>query len=80
VRECAVIAQADAERGHVVKACIVLKQPEEAGEAMTKTLQDFVKGVIAPYKYPRTIEYMTALPRTETGKVQRFVLRDRGTT
>jgi 2-aminobenzoate-CoA ligase len=75
VRECAVIAAADPERGHIVKACIVLKDAAGAGDAMTKALQDFVKGQIAPYKYPRAIEYLTALPRTETGKVQRFVLR-----
>jgi 2-aminobenzoate-CoA ligase len=77
VRECAVVAAADAERGHIVKACIVLKNQDEASDAMTKLLQDFVKAQIAPYKYPRAVEYLAALPRTETGKVQRFVLRDR---
>jgi 2-aminobenzoate-CoA ligase len=75
VRECAVIAAPDPERGHIVKACIVLKRPDAAGDAMTRQLQDFVKGQIAPYKYPRAIEYLAALPRTETGKVQRYVLR-----
>jgi 2-aminobenzoate-CoA ligase len=77
VRECAVIAAADPERGHIVKACIVLRDSEGAGEAMTKELQEFVKAQIAPYKYPRVIEYLAALPRTESGKVQRFVLRAR---
>jgi 2-aminobenzoate-CoA ligase len=80
VRECVVIAAADAERGHIVKACIVLKQADGAGEVLTKELQEFVKGQIAPYKYPRAIEYLDALPRTETGKVQRFVLRQREAT
>jgi 2-aminobenzoate-CoA ligase len=75
VKECAVVAWPDTERGHVVKAYVVPKDPAGAGENMTKSLQEFVKSQIAPYKYPRTIEYLDALPRTETGKVQRFVLR-----
>ncbi|MGH7073828.1 MAG: AMP-binding protein [Stellaceae bacterium] len=75
IRECAVVAWPDAERGHIVKACVVLKDPAGAGDGMTKALQEFVKGQIAPYKYPRAIQYLVALPRTETGKVQRFVLR-----
>ena len=77
VRECAVIAAPDSGRGQIVKACIVLKDPGAAGPDLTKALQDFVKGEIAPYKYPRAIEFLTELPRTETGKVQRFVLRER---
>jgi len=77
VQECAVVAAPDPERGHIVKACIVLKHPEAAGEALTRELQEFVKGQIAPYKYPRAIDYIAALPRTETGKVQRYVLRQR---
>jgi len=75
VRECAVIAAPDPERGHIVKACVVLKEHGAAGEDMTKALQEFVKAQIAPYKYPRAVEYVAALPRTETGKVQRFILR-----
>jgi 2-aminobenzoate-CoA ligase len=80
VRECAVIAAPDVERGHVVKACIVLKDAGGAGDGLTKELQDFVKAQIAPYKYPRIIEFMPVLPRTETGKVQRFILRQDNAT
>jgi 2-aminobenzoate-CoA ligase len=76
VRECAVIGAPDSERGMIVKAFIVLREPKDAGPETTKALQDFVKAEIAPYKYPRAIEYVAALPRTETGKVQRFKLRE----
>jgi 2-aminobenzoate-CoA ligase len=75
VRECGVVGAPDGERGTVVKAYVVLHDGHEGGAAMTKTLQDHVKREIAPYKYPRVIEYRDALPRTETGKLQRFVLR-----
>ena len=81
VAECAVIGVADDERGQIVKAFVVLKTGVAgvagvAGdEACAKTLQDFVKAGIAPYKYPRVIEFRDALPRTETGKLQRFRLR-----
>ena len=65
----------DAERGQIVKAYVVL-QPGHAGDAeLTRALQDHVKAKIAPYKYPRAIEYVASLPRTETGKLQRFELR-----
>src|SRR5271165_382250 len=75
VAECGVVGVAHEERGQIVKAYIVLR-PCHAGDAtLTKTLQDFVKATIAPYKYPRAIEYVTALPRTQTGKLQRFELR-----
>ena len=75
VAECGVVGAADAERGQIVKAYIVL-HPGHAGDAaLTKLLQDYVKANIAPYKYPRAIEYVTALPRTQTGKLQRFELR-----
>ena len=75
VAECGVIGQADAERGMVVKAFVVLR-PGHAGNAeMAKSLQDFVKQTIAPYKYPREIEFAGSLPRTETGKLQRFRLK-----
>ncbi|MBO6782545.1 MAG: AMP-binding protein [Alphaproteobacteria bacterium] len=76
VRECAVVGVPDAERGNIVKAFVVLTDPEDASDATVKALQDFVKGEIAPYKYPRAIEFVDALPRTETGKVQRFKLRE----
>ncbi len=75
VAECGVIGVPDEERGMVVKACVVLKSGHEASEAMVKALQDHVKAAIAPYKYPRQVEFMSALPRTETGKLQRFKLR-----
>jgi 2-aminobenzoate-CoA ligase len=76
VKECAVIAWPDAERGHIVKAFVVLRNPNEAGAALVKELQDYVKAEIAPYKYPRAVEFIAELPRTETGKVQRFKLRE----
>ncbi|WP_376090566.1 AMP-binding protein [Roseomonas sp. CCTCC AB2023176] len=75
VRECGVVGAPDGERGTVVKAYVVLKPGHEPDAAMTKALQDHVKREIAPYKYPRVIEYRDTLPRTETGKLQRFVLR-----
>ena len=75
VAECGVIGLADADRGQIVKAFVVLKPGHPGDEAMTRELQDFVKKTIAPYKYPRAIEYRAALPRTETGKLQRFRLR-----
>ncbi len=76
VMECAVIGAPNAERGQIVKAFVVLNDKSDAGDAAVKELQDFVKAEIAPYKYPREIEFIDALPRTQTGKVQRFVLRE----
>ncbi|HZT52035.1 MAG TPA: AMP-binding protein [Stellaceae bacterium] len=76
VRECAVVGAPDPDRGMIVKAFIVPTDPAHASEATTLELQEFVKAQIAPYKYPRAIEYLEALPRTETGKVQRFRLRE----
>jgi 2-aminobenzoate-CoA ligase len=75
VRECAVVGAQDPERGTVVKACVVLAPGREAGPALVKELQDFVKQRIAPYKYPRVIEFMDTLPKTATGKLQRKSLR-----
>jgi 2-aminobenzoate-CoA ligase len=75
VAECGVVGAPDAERGTIVKAFVVLKQGNQTNEDMKKTLQEHVKNAIAPYKYPRAIEFVDALPRTETGKVQRFKLR-----
>ena len=75
VAECGVIGKPDEERGMIVKAFVVLK-PGHGGDAdMVKTLQEHVKATIAPFKYPREIEFVAALPRTETGKLQRFKLR-----
>ena len=58
-----------------MKAYVVLRAGHNGDAAMTKTLQDYVKATIAPYKYPRAIEYVAALPKTQTGKLQRFELR-----
>jgi 2-aminobenzoate-CoA ligase len=75
VAECGVIGAPDAERGTIVKAFVLLKAGNEKGEETRKALQEHVKKVIAPYKYPRAIEFVDTLPRTETGKLQRFKLR-----
>jgi len=73
VAECAVIGVADAARTNIVKAFVVLRA---GGEPVTaEGLQDFVKARIAPYKYPRAVEFVTELPKTQTGKLQRFKLR-----
>jgi 2-aminobenzoate-CoA ligase len=77
VADCAVIASPDPQRGQVVKACIVLRDPAQAGPELVSALQKHVKATIAPYKYPRKVEFIDELPRTATGKVQRFALRQR---
>jgi 2-aminobenzoate-CoA ligase len=77
VAECGVVGVPDEDRGHIVKAFIVLRSGFEASPELIKTLQDFVKSEIAPYKYPRAIEFVESLPRTLTGKLQRFRLRER---
>jgi len=76
VAECAVIGKPDEERGMLVKAYVVLKEAATASDAMRAALQDFVKANLAPYKYPRQIEFVSSLPRTETGKLQRHRLRE----
>ena len=75
VAECAVIGQPDAERGMIVKAFVVLNPGVRADPATVGVLQDFVKANLAPYKYPRQVEFLSQLPRTETGKLQRHRLR-----
>ncbi|MFL6672392.1 MAG: AMP-binding protein [Massilia sp.] len=76
VAECGVIGRADEERGQVVEAHVVLKAGHEASGELAAQLQEFVKQQIAPYKYPRSIRFRDKLPRTETGKLQRFKLRN----
>jgi 2-aminobenzoate-CoA ligase len=75
VAECGVIGRADEERGQIVEAHVVLKPEAAPSPQLAAQLQDFVKQQIAPYKYPRSIRFLKALPRTETGKLQRFKLR-----
>ncbi len=75
VAECGVIGQPDAERGMIVKAFCVLRAGYVGDAALVQALQDHAKALLAPYKYPREIAFTNALPRTETGKLQRFRLR-----
>lgn len=75
VAECGVVGKPDAERGMVVQAFCVLRPGHEAGPVLVKALQDHVKTTLAPYKYPREVVFLDQLPRTPTGKLQRFRLR-----
>lgn len=75
VVECAVVGAPDAERGEIVEAYVVLSAGVSADEATIKRLQDHVKATIAPYKYPRSVKFLDSLPKTATGKIQRFRLR-----
>jgi 2-aminobenzoate-CoA ligase len=75
VMECGVVAAPCPERGNIVKAYVVLRDGVTGNAAMLKALQDHVKAGIAPYKYPRAIDFVTALPKTASGKLQRFTLR-----
>ena len=75
VEECGVIGVPDEARGMLVKAFVVLREGVDP-TGLDHELQDFVKQQIAPYKYPRVVEFVDALPRTATGKLQRFRLRD----
>jgi len=75
VKECAVIGAADEGRGQIVEAHVVLKDGVIPGVDTVKRLQDHVKATIAPYKYPRSVKFTDALPKTPTGKIQRFRLR-----
>lgn len=76
VAECAVVGAPDEERGQIVSAFVVLKQGARGDDIEVKALQDHVKATIAPYKYPRAIAFVEALPKTQTGKIQRFKLRE----
>ncbi len=79
VAECGVVGKPDEDRGQIVLAFVVL-HPGHAGDAaLVKALQDHVKHSLAPYKYPREVRFVPALPRTETGKLQRFALRQLAT-
>ncbi len=75
VKECAVVASPDEERGSIVKAFVILKDPSQASDQLIKELQDHVKSVTAPYKYPRAIEFVEELPKTTSGKIRRVELR-----
>ncbi len=76
VGECAVVGEPDEDRGHLVKAYIVLRSGHDGSPGLVRELQDFVKARIAPYKYPRAVEFTDSLPRTSTGKLQRYRLRE----
>jgi len=76
VAACAVVGVPDAARGNIVRACVVLRDPAQAGEAAARELQEHVKAVLAPYKYPRDVRFLDALPMTPTGKIQRYRLRE----
>jgi 2-aminobenzoate-CoA ligase len=76
VVECAVVGRPDPDRGQVVHAAVVLRDGVAGDAAKVAELQEFAKQRIAPYKYPRSIEFVAALPRTSTGKVQRYRLRE----
>lgn len=75
VAECGVVGMPDEDRGHIVQAYVVLKPGHTADAALAKALQEHVKQTIAPFKYPRKVIFLDQLPRTETGKLQRFKLR-----
>jgi 2-aminobenzoate-CoA ligase len=80
VRECAVIGVPSEERGQIVEAHVVLVEGVAADVLTAKRLQDHVKATIAPFKYPRSVKFTAALPKTQTGKIQRFLLRSGGGT
>src|SRR5439155_6817665 len=80
VLEAGVVGAPDPERGTIIKAYVVLRDGAAASPAKAAELQAFTKQEIAPYKYPREIEFLAALPRTESGKVQRYRLRQRAAT
>lgn len=75
VETCAVIGSPDLERGEIVKAFIVLRRSFAASDDLTREIQAHVKMTTAPYKYPRAIEYLAEMPKTNTGKINRLELR-----
>jgi 2-aminobenzoate-CoA ligase len=75
VAACAVVGVPNEARGNVVRACVVLREPQAATPQTAREIQDFVKATLAPYKYPREVRFVDELPRTATGKIQRFRLR-----
>src|ERR1044072_326512 len=75
VAECGVVGAAAEERGQIVKAYVVLRPGQSGDAAIARALQDHVKAAIAPYKYPRAVEFVAELPKTQTGKLQRYELR-----
>jgi acetyl-CoA synthetase len=76
VKECAVVASPDPVRGSIVKAFVILKESVRPSDDLIKELQDHVKTVTAPYKYPREIEFVDSLPKTPSGKIRRVELRE----
>lgn len=76
VVECAVIGAADPERGQIVEAFVVLADNIQRTDLTAERLQNHVKSTIAPYKYPRSVKFVETLPKTQTGKIQRFRLRE----
>ena len=76
VAECAVVGAPDAERGRIVRAHVVLAEGASPDPATARALQDHVKATIAPFKYPRSVVFVEALPKTATGKIQRFLLKE----
>ena len=76
VLECGVIGAPDEQRGSIVQAHVVLREGVEESDELIKALQDHVKAVIAPYKYPRSVKFIAEVPKTQTGKIQRFRLKE----
>jgi acetyl-CoA synthetase len=75
VAEAAAVSAPDPERGAMVRAVVVLRDGHEPGDALARELQDHVKAETAPYKYPRVVEFVDALPKTASGKIKRALIR-----